>query len=112
MLEVLKQLADRVVSLMRSDPGAFPNPVGRKQRGDFLGIVIVVTDRAVASLEFFDRLDVLENGDSFFELGNIHFKPPALKPPRVPLAALDLRDARVKRCDTSPPATACFPLPA
>jgi hypothetical protein len=34
--------------------------------------VIVVADSTVASLEFLDRLDVLENGDSFFELADIH----------------------------------------
>jgi hypothetical protein len=83
---------------MHSDAGAFPDSVGRKQRGDLFGIMIVVADRAVASLEFLDRLDVLENRDSLFELANIH----RFKPPRVLPAALELRDARVKwRAQTS-----------
>src|SRR6202041_579078 len=68
----LEQLADSLVPLMPSDAGALPDTVGREQRRDFRGIVIVVADAAVASLEFLDRLDVFERRDPFFELADIH----------------------------------------
>src|SRR5258708_16826209 len=71
-LEALEQFADRVVSLMPSDAGALPDTVGREQRGDLRRIVILVTDRAVAGLEFLDRLDIFENRDSLFEVADIH----------------------------------------
>jgi hypothetical protein len=71
-LEALEQLADRVVPLMPPDAGALPDAVGREQCGDFLGIVILVADGAVASLEFLDCLDVFENSDPLFELANFH----------------------------------------
>src|SRR5260370_22914692 len=57
---------------MPPDAGALPDAVGREQRGDFRRIVILVADRAVAGLEFLDRLDIFENRDSFFEVADIH----------------------------------------
>src|SRR5271170_8206907 len=39
-LESLEQLADRLMPLMPPDAGAFPDSVGREQRGYFRGIVI------------------------------------------------------------------------
>src|SRR5579862_3594953 len=75
LLEALEKFANRVVSLMPPDAGAFPNAVRREQRGDFRGIVILVANGAVACLEFLDRLDIFENRDPFFEVADIHRNP-------------------------------------
>src|SRR5271155_5188699 len=61
---------------MTADAGAFPDAVVRKERSDHPGIVIVVADGTVARLELFDRLEVFENGDAFFEFRNIHVQAP------------------------------------
>src|ERR1700735_1936499 len=57
---------------MPPDAGAFPDAFGGEQRNYFRRIVILVADRAVASFEFLDRLDILEYPDPFFEVADIH----------------------------------------
>src|SRR6266481_546972 len=57
---------------MPPDARALPDALGCEQRNDFRRIVILVADRAVTGLQFFDRLDVFENRDSLFEIADIH----------------------------------------
>src|SRR5512142_337293 len=58
---------------MDAEADALPNAVLDEERGDFLDVVVVVADFAVARLEALDRLDVFLKGDARCEFGVIHW---------------------------------------
>src|SRR5579863_5329020 len=64
--------------LMNADARTFPDAVGREQRGDFRRIVILVADRAVASLKLLDRFDIFEHRNPLFEVFDTHLHPGCL----------------------------------
>ena len=56
------------MTLRAPDPFSLPDAVVGKDSDNPVLIVIVVADVAVSGLQLFDRLDILEGDDLFFEL--------------------------------------------
>src|SRR5919109_2467491 len=75
LLGPLEQLPNRLMAL-RCAEAALPNAVLDEQCRDFVRIMILVSDRAIAGFQLFDSLNVLKPGQALFELSYVHCENP------------------------------------
>ena len=66
-----KEFPDGLAALGIAQDAAVPDGILGKQRGQFLGVVVVVAGRGVARFELLDILDVRQSLYGFFQPVNL-----------------------------------------